>query len=300
LIVQAEEARKFINTQLAEETLIDSMLEPGSVDKDTRLMHTNFFFFKGNWDRPFFTRSRKDYEFHILDGRVVDAQFMHSYDDQFIATHDGFKVLKIPYTLHDQFTRLPITSSEKADLARAMVDLAKAMGRDPPVFPRYSMCFFLPDDHDGLWNLEKMASSQTFVHEHLPDKRIEVGKFRVPMFKLFSSTNVKQVLQDLGVKSLFTRKADVPDMLENDGCSDPFFVNEMLHKVVFAVNEDSAQPTSDSKLCLIDDEGPEPSSGGSDFIIDHPFMFFVVEEVSGAIILAGRVTDPSIMKLSLD
>jgi serpin B len=31
-----------------------------------------------------------------------------------------------------------------------------------------------------------------------------------------------------------------------------------------------------------------------DFVADHPFVFFVIEEVSRAIILVGRVLDPSI------
>jgi len=31
-----------------------------------------------------------------------------------------------------------------------------------------------------------------------------------------------------------------------------------------------------------------------DFVADHPFMFFVIEEVSRAILFVGRVLNPSV------
>jgi serpin B len=38
----------------------------------------------------------RDSEFH-LDGSSVQAPFMSSTDDQYIASYDTFKVLKLPY-----------------------------------------------------------------------------------------------------------------------------------------------------------------------------------------------------------
>jgi hypothetical protein len=98
--LQPEEARTQINRWVAESTnnVIDSIVAPGSVDSSTRLVATNAIYFKGSWETPFDKESTKEDKFHRLDGSAVDTQFMCSADSQFIGVHDGFKVLRMPYT----------------------------------------------------------------------------------------------------------------------------------------------------------------------------------------------------------
>lgn len=266
----------------------DPFLDPGSVDKHTRLVHTSAFALKGSWERPFYKRKDEYYTFHLLDGSAVDVQFMHSYEDQFVAAHDGFKVLKLPYTVHD----------DPSSYIYGGTDAAARRKRWPlPLIPRYCMCLFLPDARDGLWTLEdKIVSIPGFLHDHLPKRRVDVGEFRVPKFRLSYSTSLKQVLRDIGIKAAFTTGADMPDMLlVDDDDKSQLFAEDVLHKAVIEVNETQAltPPTACTSCgaCL----GPEPERrpGCVDFVADHPFVFFVVEEFSGAIFLAGHVLDPT-------
>jgi serpin B len=59
----------------------------------------NAVYFKGKWEEPFDAADTRDKLFHRLDGGGVDVPFMQSWDRQFIAVHDGFKVLKLRYQM---------------------------------------------------------------------------------------------------------------------------------------------------------------------------------------------------------
>ncbi|KAL6656810.1 hypothetical protein ACP70R_004590 [Stipagrostis hirtigluma subsp. patula] len=276
-----DEAGGQINSWVAAMTsnLIDTIVEPASVTRDTRMVLANAIYFKGKWEKPFAWWRTKDHKFHRLDGTTVDAKFMSCHKDQFIATHDGFKVLKMPYRVRDN-----------------CYDDDDSPGAVPTtVQPQYSMCIFLPDAPDGLWSIEeKMASSPGFLHEHLPDKRVPVGKFQVPKFKMSFSASVKRCLMDLGVEAMFRPGANLQDMLENDGSGEPLFVGDVLHKTVIDVNEQGTEAAAATLVHMLGaGMPPKPPPTSVDFVADHPFAFFLVDEVSGAVLFAGHVLDPT-------
>jgi serpin B len=260
--LQPEEAVTQINSWVAASTnnLVDSIVDTTSVNSSTRLVVTNAIYFKGIWETPFNKPWTEEDKFHRLDGSTVDAQFMSTAASQFIGVHDGFKVLRMPYTVHQDH-------------------LFGSMAA-----PRYSMCVLLPDTRDGLQGIkDAMASSPGFLQDHLPLKKVEVWEFRVPRFKLSFSSSVRKALQDLGVQAAFSVIAELPDLLEEDDEShEPLILGDVLHKALAAA-------VTAFKGFL----GWEQPPSRVDFVADHPFAFFVVEEVSGAIVFAGHVLDPT-------
>jgi serpin B len=122
--------------------LIKELLPPGSVDGTTRLVLGNALYFKGAWTEKFDASKTRDSEFHLLDGSSVQAPFMSSTDDQYIASYSDFKVLKLPYQ----------------------------QGGDTRQF---SMYIILPELQDGLWSLaEKLSSAPEFK---VPKFKISFG-----------------------------------------------------------------------------------------------------------------------------
>uniref|UniRef100_A0A0E0R629 Serpin domain-containing protein n=1 Tax=Oryza rufipogon TaxID=4529 RepID=A0A0E0R629_ORYRU len=272
-----EEARKEINSWVAAatENLIDTILPPGSVSTDTGLVVTSAIYFNGQWRTPFCKEITEKRAFHRLDGGDVEADFMRSGEDQYIAVHDGFKVLKMPY--------------------------AACVSARTTTTPRYSMYVFLPDERDGLWSLEdRMAAGggEGFLREHTPERRVEVGEFRIPRFKLSFDDSVVGALQRLGVRDVFKPfVADLADVLEaeNSGDDPPLFVSDVKHKAVIEVNEEGTEAAAATAVCLTF-ASAAPSSrrpARVDFVADHPFAFLVVEESSGAVLFAGHVVDPT-------
>ncbi|CAM0949128.1 unnamed protein product [Alopecurus aequalis] len=264
---QPEEACKPINAWVATSTnnLIPSIINPGALTPLTDLVLVDAIYFKGRWEKPFKKDYTKEDKFHRLDGTHVDVPFMRGFGRHLLACHDGFKVLKLRY---EQGWQFPFQQA-------------------PPV---YSMCVFLPDATDGLRLLaDKIGSAPDFLHKHLPKSTILVGDFRLPKFKLSFDTDMASVLHELGLKeeAFDLGKADLSDMAVEDGAGG----RRLLQQVLIEVNEEGTEAAAATGVTMYGCAWIPPSV---DFVADHLFAFFVIEEVSGAILFACHVLNPSI------
>ncbi|XP_037488474.1 putative serpin-Z5 [Triticum dicoccoides] len=267
-----EEARKQINAWVSSSTngLIPSLVGRGALSNLTDLVLANAIYFKGKWAEPFDKYLTKNDKFHRLDGTAVDAPFMRGLGMHSIACHDGFKVLQLRY----EEGRRTMWSPE----------------------PIYSMCVFLPDARDGLWRLtDKIACNPDFLREHLPRSTVLVDDFQMPKFKVTFGMTMNNVLQEMGVKEVFELgKADLSDMAE-DGARRKLALEQVIHRAVIEVNEEGTEAAAATySMAPMCSPNPAPPPPRVDFVADHPFAFFVVEEVSGAILFAGHVLDPTI------
>ncbi|MED6192795.1 hypothetical protein PIB30_013426 [Stylosanthes scabra] len=259
---KADEARKEVNSWAEKETngLINELLPAGSVDPlTTRLIFANAIYFKGAWIEKFDAQMTEDDDFHLVNGSSVKVPFMTSNKKQFIGAFDGFKVLGLPYK----------------------------QGKDKRQF---SMYLFLPDAIDGLPSLiEKLNSESGFLEDKLPYQKVEVGDFRIPKFKISFGFETSNALKELGLVLPF-KKGDLTEMVDHPCVSKKLFVSSIYHKSFIEVNEEGTEAASASAMCC----------GSSyprfrtwiDFVADHPFLFVVREDVSGAVLFIGQVLNP--------
>ncbi|XP_020185523.1 serpin-Z2A-like [Aegilops tauschii subsp. strangulata] len=264
--------------------LIPSIVDGEAPSHPTDLVLVNAMYFKGQWNKTFFDKAR--HLFHRLDRTAVDAPFMRGFGAQRIACHDGFKVLQLRYkqgTKHRLQGGCPLPALLQ-----------------PPA-PIYSMCVFLPDAPDGLWRLiDMIVRDPEFLRKHLPRSDVEVGEFRLPKLKVSFGMTMNGILRGMGLKEAFEPgKADLSDMTE-DGARESRRLEQVVHRAIIEVNEEGTEATAatmvDTCLCTSQEAAPPPPPPPlrADFVADHPFAFFVIEEVSGAILFAGHVLDPTI------
>jgi serpin B len=204
---------------------------------------------------------------------------MRGRQDQAVAEYDGFKVLKLAYHPY----RLPHWEDRYGSGHNRHAKQQDGQGS------RFSMCVFLPDAHDGLPSLvDKMASCPSFLWDHMPSERVKVGQLWLPKFKLSFSRRINGVLKAMGIKAAFKEDvADLSDMLEGGSRTD-LVLEHVFHKAVIEVNEEGTEAAASSAcvMRLICYRRPV------NFVADHPFAFFVVEEVSGVVVFMGHVLDP--------
>uniref|UniRef100_J3N6X1 Serpin domain-containing protein n=2 Tax=Oryza brachyantha TaxID=4533 RepID=J3N6X1_ORYBR len=148
------------------------------------------------------------------------------------------------------------------------------------------MYIFLPDNHDGLFELtQKFFSEPMFLEQHLPTEKCHVG-ISVPNFTISFEIDVKDFLKDMRLELPFLRDAEFSDMIKQDDSGGPLFLSDVLHKAVLEVNEKGIEETSVSM-------GLGKPLPAEHFNANHPFFFMIREEVSGTVIFMGHVLDPS-------
>jgi serpin B len=267
--MQPKKSGKRINKWVAAATnnLIDSILDPSSVSKQTDLILANAIYFKGKWDVPFNKKYTKDGKFYLLDGSTRKVPFMRTRMRRYIACHPGFKVLELHYG--------------RGEVSRES--------------PSYSMCVFLPDERDGLpgliFNIERTPG---FVSKHQPMTDVAVRDFRLPKFKIEFSMPVTGVLRDMGLELAFKQgEADLSDMVEEDEDGRTLALEQIVHKAVIEVNEKGTKVVAVTGGFLRGAGCKRRRPRPVDFVANHPFAFFVIENMSGAIMFAGHVLDPS-------
>nr|GMD93693.1 serpin-ZX-like [Ipomoea batatas] len=266
---KASEVVDQVNSWAEKETkgLINNLLPPSAIDDTTRLIFASALYFKGEWFNKFNDLNTQDHEFHLLNGSSIQVPFMRTCEKQYVKAFSGFKVLKLSYN----------------------------PGNDYKERRSFSMYFFLPDAMDGLPSLLDKASSESgFLERHLPTKLVSVGKFRIPKFQISFQFEVSRVLGELGVKAPFNpRGGGLTEMVDSPEGSE-LYVSKILQKSFIEVNEEGTEAAAVSVSLMGVGAGfrIEKEDDKTDFVADHPFLFAIREDFSGAILFVGTVLHP--------
>ncbi|CAH2064561.1 unnamed protein product [Thlaspi arvense] len=238
--------------------LIKQILSHDSIEsiRESKLILANAVYFKGAWSKKFDVELTKIRDFHLLDGTSVKVPYMTNHKDQYLEGYDGFQVLRLPYVEEGQ--------------------------------RQFSMCFYLPNDKNGLSHLlEKVGSEPGFLDKHVPNQRISVEAIRIPKFKFSFEFKASDVLKDMGLTSPFsTRGGNLTEMVDSPK---DLYVSNILHKACIEVDEEGTEAAAVSSveatfMCY---------KRSPDFLADHPFLFTVREDKSRVILFMGQVLDPS-------
>ncbi|HVN04253.1 MAG TPA: serpin family protein [Bryobacteraceae bacterium] len=142
----------------------------------------------------------------------------------------------------------------------------------------------LPKSDEGLAELERSLDSETLAQwcGSLGSEMVDVA---VPKFRAESSFSLKETLSRMGMAEAFGAAADFSGI---DGRRD-LFVSDVVHKAFVDVSEEgteaaAATGTIVGALAMRRDR--------TIFRADHPFLFFIRDTRSGAILFEGRLQRP--------
>uniref|UniRef100_A0A8C6CKS9 Serpin domain-containing protein n=1 Tax=Moschus moschiferus TaxID=68415 RepID=A0A8C6CKS9_MOSMO len=254
-VCASEEARKHINTWVAEKTegKIRDLLSANSVDPTTRLVLVNAIYFKGNWAKQFNKEHTKERPFKVSKNMQKPVPMMYNWST--------FKITCIA-EICSQILVLPYVGQE------------------------LNMVVVLPSESTDLNTVEKALTYEKFVAWTKPDVLAEEEvKVFLPWFTLEECYDMECVLRSLGMTDAFeAAQADFSGM----SCQRGLHLSKVVHKSFLEVTEKGteAAATSGSRIRR------RSLSVVHQFYAERPFLFFIQHGKTGAILFCGRFCSP--------
>jgi serpin B len=111
----------------------------------------------------------------------------------------------------------------------------------------------------------------------------------LPLFHLNRRTNLVEPLKALGMKLPFTEAANFSRI----AAGVPLQIGAVEHVADLAVDEEGTVAAAATGVAVTVTSASPPLRGAVSFDADRPFLFFLRDDSTGAVLFAGRVVDPT-------
>ncbi|CAH1800983.1 unnamed protein product [Owenia fusiformis] len=249
-----EQSRRIINEWIATITnnKLKNVIQPDNIDTTTMIILVNAIYFKGAW------------KYKFPEDKTHKAKFFANKDT---STEVDMMVTE---------SYFPYTNSPPSILNAQIVEL-------PYVGDTVSMIILLPNTRFGLADLDHKLTLATLKSElgylyHNTNVTVSIPKFNInKRYKL--NDNLKR----LGMDHVFT-DADFTKMTDYDRLT----INEVIHEALIEVNEEGTEANAATVLRGARSGYTPPVK----VTCDHPFLFFIRDIPTGAILFWGRYAKP--------
>lgn len=113
-------------------------------------------------------------------------------------------------------------------------------------------------------------------------------RLTMPKFRAESEFELAEVLQALGMTDAFA--PGVADFSGMDGTRD-LYISAVVHKSFVAVDETGTEAAAATAVAMR--ASAALPSEPLDVVIDHPFLFLIRDQGTGAVLFVGRIANPS-------
>ncbi|XP_016978687.1 uncharacterized protein LOC108044262 [Drosophila rhopaloa] len=236
---QSADTAKRINTWVEEQThqQIKNLIAPDSLDADTAAILVNAIYFKADWLSSF-----PDYATYARD----------------FVNHGGQKVSVDTMSQEDyfRFAELPELKAKALELPYTGTDIV--------------FLIILPQEEQRLGLVEEKLNGLDLndISSQLSRQKV---KLQLPKFKFEFDVPLQPVLEELGIKKIFSPEANLSSLLRQP---DPIRISEVKHKAIIEVNE---KGTTASGATFVKAEIESLIVGEEifEFTADHPFFFAI-------------------------
>ena len=249
-------ARTAINTAIGEETggAVTDIVRPGMLREHTRLVTYAGLSFRADWENGFVVSEISDAYFLVTPTRAAPVKMMNKTDTFLYAETDEAQIVSLPFKDGKQ-----------------------------------SLIIILPPDARKLQAIEGSLSAEKLQQWQGALKK-EMVHISLPRFSLHTARDVAIPLEGLGLKTVFDREA--ADFSGIAGAPGEMALGPVLHRAAITVDErGEVQSVSAATRLLMGNSGNNRNTKRLN--ADHPFLFVLRDDGTGAILLIGRLVDPA-------
>ena len=213
----------------------------------------NAVYFKGIWESQFEKYYTGDAPFGVSASKQVNVPLMYQKSEFKLLEEKNFQALSLPYK-----------------------------GQN------LSMVILLPRAVDGLAALEKQLTIQNLNEwlAKLDHQEVVKVELFLPKFKLETRYDLVSPLEIMGMKDAF--KMNVADFSGMGWPKGALSIGQIKHKAFVDINEEGTEAAAATAVEMVLTAMPYNPV----FRADHPFIFIIRDNRSGAIVFMGRMVNP--------
>jgi serpin B len=250
-------SRTIVNDWVAKTTekRITDLLPEGAITGDTRLVLANAIYFDADWSHAFESHATQPLSF-ATGGETHDVPAMRMIERERFYSDESVRAIELPY---------------KGGSA--------------------SMLVVLPEARDGLTEFEANLTPER-IDAIAAGAKFKDVSISLPKFDMHpGARSLKDTLEGLGMKRAFGGEANFTGMSTDPKAK--LALDDVFHKAFIKVDEKGTEAAASTAVLVAAASAMAMPTKVESFVADHPFLFFVRDQASGAILFAGRVDDPT-------
>jgi serpin B len=151
----------------------------------------------------------------------------------------------------------------------------------PYVGEEVSMVVVLPET--GQFAAFEQALDSAALDAIVGSLQMGEGTLRMPKLELKARFSLKQALNDLGMPTAF--QGGVADFSKITQ-ADAVYIHDVLHEGVVKIDEEGTEAAAATAVIIGVESAPAVTFN---MTIDRPYLFFIRDKITGAILFVGRV-----------
>jgi len=252
--VTSPDAVKIVNSWIAGKTHDKITNMLDYLDPDLAMLLINAIYFNGKWRYQFDKADTKQESFYVTPPAPKSVPMMHQTVNLKALKVNNLTIVDIPYG-QGNFSMLVVLPDEDFNTADA-ADILKL----------------------SKWN-EWMELLVNNTH------KVELS---MPRFKYGYKRLLNNDLIDLGMGIAFSDYADFSNISDQE-----LKISRVLHQSFIETNEEGTEAAAATVVEIVF-KTSAPEQAVWKINLDRPFLYFIHETSTGAILFTGRVTDPTI------
>jgi serpin B len=238
---------------------IERILE--QLDRSTAAVILNAIYFKAKWAAVFNKAATMDDAFDLSLQKKISVPTMHRRGSFALVARPLYRAIRLPYDVGN-----------------------------------IGMVIVLPNEIDGLGAVSRRLDdgewAQLVTALQAPDAA-KATDLAMPRFKTSFAAGLVPQFQQAGMKRAFDLKlADFSGMTGRPAREVPLAIGSIMHRAVIEVMEGGTEAAAATAVAVRAGAAAQPPEQPQLFHVDHPFLFAILDDASGAILFQGRIVDP--------